>query len=264
MADPTSSVHSPSDVASMPSVTPAAKRSDSNKGLDNTTAKSSTASQETFKSSTFWSNFLGEDSLPSRIYAKLSSFKKNTKYRISLIYTLSLNYFFPKKQPWYSDISDKAKDVSNIYLGAIPLNNKKHIAEFKKEKIKSILSLLEPFEYQKTFFSNPVTAEDWTNTGMKQCKIEALDFEPLSLDQINKAVKFLTKKIGKGKKVYVHCKAGKGRSVTAVCCYLIAEKNMSAKEAIAFVKGKRPNINLNKKQTERIEEFAEKQNSKKP
>jgi len=185
----------------------------------------------------------------------MSLLKKNIKYRISLIYTMSLNYFFPKKQPWFSEISDKDKNISNIYLGGIPLKNKGHIDMFNNLGITSILSLLEDFEYQETYISKPVKTEDWNDKNIKQYKIKALDFEPLSIDEINEGVKFLKDEIESNNKVYVHCKAGKGRSVTIVCCYLIAEKNMTAKEALEFVKSKRCNINLNKHQKKRIEEF---------
>ena len=42
----------------------------------------------------------------------------------------------------------------------------------------------------------------------------------------------------------MHCKAGRGRSTTVVLCYLIKHKGMAPLEALAMVRGKRPQIHL--------------------
>jgi len=42
----------------------------------------------------------------------------------------------------------------------------------------------------------------------------------------------------------VHCKAGRGRSTTVVLCYLVKYKGMTPGEALAMVRGKRPQIHL--------------------
>ena len=42
----------------------------------------------------------------------------------------------------------------------------------------------------------------------------------------------------------MHCKAGRGRSTTVVLCYLVKYKGMTPGEALAMVRGKRPQIHL--------------------
>ena len=49
---------------------------------------------------------------------------------------------------------------------------------------------------------------------------------------------------GKGELVYVHCKAGRGRSTTLVICYLVARMHMAPEDAYAFVRGRRPQVCL--------------------
>ncbi len=48
----------------------------------------------------------------------------------------------------------------------------------------------------------------------------------------------------RGELTYVHCKAGRGRSTTVVLCYLVKYKGMTPGEALAMVRGKRPQIHL--------------------
>ncbi len=49
---------------------------------------------------------------------------------------------------------------------------------------------------------------------------------------------------GLGEQVYVHCKAGRGRSTTLVICYLVSRMHMAPEDAYAFVRAKRPQVCL--------------------
>ncbi|MBI3036628.1 dual specificity protein phosphatase family protein [Candidatus Woesearchaeota archaeon] len=57
-------------------------------------------------------------------------------------------------------------------------------------------------------------------------------------------------------KVYVHCKAGHGRSPTLVAAYFIL-KGSSAKEAVAAVRKKRPGIHPTAAQLKALKKFEE-------
>jgi len=210
--------------------------------------------------SVFKMPIINKNDLKSKVYTVLNyasslknsaldfakQFHKKRKYELSLLYTLSRNYFNKDAQPWMSKIND------NIYLGGILLKKKNHIKMLKDNNIGSVLSLLENFEYTKTIFSTPITKKDLDKAKIKLLQIEAKDFILLTFKEIDTAVKFLKDEIEKNTIVYVHCKAGKGRSVTAVCCYLIAEKKFKADKAIEYVRDRRCNINLSKHQIAQI------------
>ena len=49
----------------------------------------------------------------------------------------------------------------------------------------------------------------------------------------------------KGGKVLVHCAAGMSRSVTTIISYLVAEKEMRWKQALALIKSARPVVRPN-------------------
>ena len=63
-------------------------------------------------------------------------------------------------------------------------------------------------------------------------------------DKTRRGLDFMRENVEKGNTVYVHCKAGRGRSTTLVLCYLVEYENMTPVEARDFVREKRPQIRL--------------------
>ncbi len=68
----------------------------------------------------------------------------------------------------------------------------------------------------------------------------ACRFAP-SLADLHRGVDFISQHVRSGR-VYVHCKAGRGRSTTLLLCYLVREAGMSPVGAFEFIKGKRPQV----------------------
>ena len=183
---------------------------------------------------------------------------KIIKYKISLAYNIILNTFSKKNHPWFNSIID-----NKLTLGAIPLKNKGHLEEISKHGVTAILTTLEDFEIQKkTFYSNPITGKDWEARKVDHKIIDTPDFKPVALKKIEEGVEWLTKKINAGNHVYVHCKAGRGRSATIVIAYVLKHwekhgiKQHSVEEAIAYVKARRPVINMNAQQTKALHHYA--------
>lgn len=76
-------------------------------------------------------------------------------------------------------------------------------------------------------------------------------------DQLDLGVANLQSLVTSGRKVYVHCRNGHGRAPTLVAAYLI-KKGLSAEEAIAFIKEKRPAVHLEESQIEALKDFYRK------
>lgn len=83
---------------------------------------------------------------------------------------------------------------------------------------------------------------------LKQCEIEefrlpTVDFHSPSAADLKRGVEYLREQVSRGRKVYVHCKAGRGRGPLMVLCYLIASRGLTATEAFAIIKQARPHVN---------------------
>ncbi len=72
--------------------------------------------------------------------------------------------------------------------------------------------------------------------------------------QLKAGVDFIDSLIKNKVKVYVHCQRGHSRAPTLVAAYLI-RKGKTVKQAIGYIKKKRPVIHLNKKQVDALKKF---------
>jgi atypical dual specificity phosphatase len=157
-----------------------------------------------------------------------------------------------KSWPWWSTIND------TLVLGAIPLKNKGHIDILQyEENVGAVLTLLEPFEWEsKGPMSSPVQPEDWLQRKVIHHHIHAKDFVALNMEQIQRGVNFIHNQVQKGNRVYVHCKAGRGRSATVVACYLLKYCGFfSVDEVLSYMKSRRPQIAINPLQKDAIESY---------
>lgn len=174
-------------------------------------------------------------------------------------FTLTRNIFLASRKSarrvWWNQITPQ------IILGALPLKNKGHHKKlFETANVRAVLSVVEPFEINNLgLFSEPVAPTDWKNKSIDHLLIDTPDFHPISLRQIEQGVEFIRSAIQQRKVVYVHCKAGRGRSTTMVICYLLKygeAKNLE--EAFKFIQQFRSHILLTEAQREAVSEYHQK------
>lgn len=85
--------------------------------------------------------------------------------------------------------------------------------------------------------------------------LPVVDYTAPSQAQLLIGAHFIQDLVNHRMKVYVHCKAGEGRSPTLVAAYFIL-KGLSVKEAIAKIKKKRHKASPNKSQIQALEKFS--------
>lgn len=85
--------------------------------------------------------------------------------------------------------------------------------------------------------------------------LPVIDYQAPSQVQLLMGVHFIQDLVNHRMKVYVHCKAGEGRSPTLVAAYFILNGS-SVKEAIAKIKKKRHKASPNKSQIQALEKFS--------
>jgi len=75
------------------------------------------------------------------------------------------------------------------------------------------------------------------DAGFEHRKICVEDFTSPTFDQMDEFVDYLQRKLGEGKKVLVHCYAGRGRTGTMLAAYLIRH-GMTAEASIREIREK--------------------------
>jgi len=170
---------------------------------------------------------------------------KELNYEFSLLYTIFNSAF--RGQSWWTQIDE------NIVLGALPLEHQ--IEKLKDLGITHVISIVEPFELEPGIV-RPIQGYQWIAAGISDQNIKhiaAPDFEGMSKDKIDEAVKYMQEILqdNPNAKFYIHCKAGRGRSATIVLCYKKKHgeyKGKTLEKAYKALKDHRSQVNLNVKQ----------------
>ncbi len=105
------------------------------------------------------------------------------------------------------------------------------------------LSLQE--EARDDFGATPPLAELW---------LPAEDCSMPSIDQLSLAASFIGMAVRLGTGIVVHCKHGIGRAPMTVACYFVTQ-GMATREAIEFVRARRPIVEPNRGQIEVVRDF---------
>lgn len=132
-----------------------------------------------------------------------------------------------------------------VVLGALALP--RWVRRLHEEGIRGVVNLCD--EYR-----GPL--RQYGSMGIVQLHLPTVDFTPPELHDVEAAIAFIEGYKGRGEKVYVHCKAGRGRSATVVLCWLVRELNITPAEAQAKLRAIRPRVHATLDQTEVVCRFA--------
>lgn len=160
-----------------------------------------------------------------------------------------------KKKNYHRIFTNKTTQAS-IFLGAMP-NRLRSTGEelINQHKVSAVLSLNEPWETEARGLSFPYT-EKWGQLNAQYKGYEVKDHTLLDIATLHKAADDIHNWIQKEKNVYVHCRAGVGRSAMAVFAYLVKYENMTVNQAIIQITKNRPSATIGKeKKRARLEEF---------
>lgn len=114
----------------------------------------------------------------------------------------------------------KSDTAGKLFLGALP--NRLRFSEGLHDVEKgAVLSLNEPWERNSHGVSIPPTEENWKELQVHYKKLDVLDHSLLSIETMDAAAEYINEHLQQGKNVYVHCRAGVGRSAIAVAAYLM-------------------------------------------
>jgi len=127
---------------------------------------------------------------------------------------------------WWDEVDD------DIVLGAFPFAS--DIDQLAKIGVRAVVNTCEEY-------AGPL--EEYANHDIEQFRMPTVDFTHPSLTDVTAAVAFIESQVGLGKRVYIHCKAGRARSATVAICWLMKSQGISKEEGQQILNGARPHIN---------------------
>ena len=84
--------------------------------------------------------------------------------------------------------------------------------------------------------------QEWAEWGVTQLQLSTVDFNNApSQEMIQRGVAFIEEMNQNENTVYVHCKAGRGRSTTLVACYLMKVFSLTANTGVSISTNNRRN-----------------------
>uniref|UniRef100_A0A914E984 Uncharacterized protein n=1 Tax=Acrobeloides nanus TaxID=290746 RepID=A0A914E984_9BILA len=164
----------------------------------------------------------------------------------------------PQKWVWYTRIDD------TIIVGAMPF--KSMIEDLKGENVGGIVCCVEEFEWRYgSSLYDVMTPKDWAAENIRFHHIPIEDFTgylptmdlsgQIERPKVHKAINFIDEVAGEGKSVYIHCKAGRTRSVTIAASYLMHKYDYFPNVAWELVKKLRPQARIYSPQWRMLNEY---------
>ena len=148
--------------------------------------------------------------------------------RVIFIPTLAWNVLLGKVlriRHWWDFIDDQ------VIVGAFPFWF--DVAAMAEDGVQAVVNTCNEY-------GGPVKQYD--QFGIEQLRVPTIDFTAPSLDSIQRGVEFIQQHVEQDHNVYVHCKAGRGRSATIALCWLMAHRDMTPDQAQAYLLSKRPHV----------------------
>lgn len=145
-------------------------------------------------------------------------------------------------------IFDFSKITENVYIGSDLCKGGVcliHAEEFKKLGI--------GFELNLSYEENELPPKDME---IGYLWLPVVDGYAPSKTQLAIGTSAIHEAVKSGKKVYVHCKNGHGRSPTMVAAYLIRYQGYILEDAIELIKEKRQEVHIEDTQIEALKRFS--------
>lgn len=130
----------------------------------------------------------------------------------------------------------------HVLLGSLP--TKRDMARLKSTGVGATVNMCEEFRGH---------VEELRRLRVDQLHLPTLDYFCPTEDDIVRGLHFIDAQIAAGRKVYLHCKAGRGRSATVALCYLMRRQGLSVEEAYARLRAARPQVSRNLRRRQPIQ-----------
>ena len=141
---------------------------------------------------------------------------------------------------WYSEVF-RHPSGGRVILGGLPWPESTRKLLLDKEHVTAVV--------------NVVSEHNMPFKTQSRLNVPMMDFAHPEYSQVLPAVDFIDKHVKAGETVYVHCRAGKGRSATVVMCWLVGRMQMDPETAQEFLSRHRPQILDSLKDRDVVKQF---------
>lgn len=192
---------------------------------------------------------------------KNPTFRQRIEFVISFYAATLLPEIIPSSKHWN-------KICDGLILGALPIqtqfmgfgdhgNKIRQACNVDGKPLGAVYSIVNPFEIKGQGLGlKPVSSEYWQANGVKHHLIPMDDFGGnIDIKKVKEIVDDMANEIKSGKSIYIHCKAGKGRSFTFVACYLLMYTDLDVTQVFALMRKQRHQVSPGKAQLDLIEKF---------
>lgn len=170
---------------------------------------------------------------------KLKALNAYLLFYPTLLWTIFLGRVIGARS-WWDEIDE------HVILGAIPLAT--DVEKLHELGVGCIINLCAES-------SGPVAL--YKKYNIDYFNLPTADFTCPDLSTIKQGVSLIKGREEKGVKVYVHCKAGRGRSASIVFCWLVNDRQLSMEEAMNLLISKRPHVNRRIHERKFVKEYLE-------
>ena len=133
----------------------------------------------------------------------------------------------------------------NMGVGAMPNRASLPFCESDWDRLRgqgytAFLSINDEWERTPRWPSFPYQERDCMEHGLRYLPVTSPDHAPLAVETMHLCADFIHEVVTEGGKVYIHCRAGKGRGPLAAAAYLIKYLHMNALQTARVIKVQRP------------------------
>ncbi len=139
---------------------------------------------------------------------------------------------------WWDEVAPR------LILGALPLAGQ--VPQLKSLGVRAVVNLCEEW-------AGPEAA--YQAEGITQLRLPTVDYTCPSYADLERGVQFIKGVLTQGHRVYVHCKAGRGRGAALALCWLIEAYGMSPQEAQLLLQERRRQVNHRLYRCPPVQEF---------
>lgn len=119
---------------------------------------------------------------------------------------------------------------SHVFLGAAPIRFLNHVEQLHARGVRGVINLCSEYRGPTDLYRK---------YGIEQLYLPTTDHQEPSVADLRAAIEFIEKHKAQKSRVYIHCKAGRGRSAAVAFCWLMHERRWSLEITQDYLNSKR-------------------------